>query len=82
MACLFAERSTLAASPLSLEVWVLVSPVEYVGHPDASAPIPVATLAACGGREEEIPTSACCTDAWKQERAEAANGLNSELSGW
>ena len=42
------QRNTLSASPLSLELWVLLDLVEYVDPPNALAPIPVGRLQPTG----------------------------------
>lgn len=49
------QKSTLSASPLSLEIQVLLSPVEYEDALNASIPIPVAAPAVCREGVEEIP---------------------------
>ena len=49
------QKSTLSASPLSLEIQVLLSPVEYEDALNASTPIPVAVPAAYREGVEEIP---------------------------
>lgn len=56
------QRSTLCSSPLLLEMWMLLGPVEYVDPPDALAPIPVAAAAACREGAGKIPTDAWYTD--------------------
>lgn len=61
-ACL-QQRSTLPASPLSLEMWVLLSPVGYVDPPVAPTPILVVTTVTCREGVEDAPWS---TDAWKR----------------
>lgn len=42
------KRSTLSASPLSLEIQVLLGPIEYVDPLNALAPIPVWPLRPVG----------------------------------
>lgn len=42
------QRSILSASPLSLEIQVLLGPVEYVDPPNALTPIPVWPLRPVG----------------------------------
>lgn len=49
------QKSTLSASPLSLEIQVLLSPLEYEDALNASIPIPVAAPAGCREGVEEIP---------------------------
>lgn len=56
------QRSTLSISPLSLDMWVLLSTVEYVNPPNVPALITVPASVACRDRVEEIPTDACYTD--------------------
>ena len=56
------QRNLLSASPLSLEIWGLPDPVEYVDPANASTPIPVAAPAACREGLGEIPTDARYTD--------------------
>lgn len=55
------HRSTLFSSPLSLEMQVVLGPVEYVDPLNVLTSIPLGALLAC--REvEESPTDASCTD--------------------
>lgn len=55
------QRSTLFSSPLSLEMQVVLGPVEHVDPLNALTSIHMGALVAC--REvEESPADASCTD--------------------
>ena len=56
------QESTLSTSSLSLEIQVLLGPVEYVDLPKAPAPIPAVAPVASREGMEEIPTDAWYTD--------------------
>ena len=49
------QRSTLSASPLPLEMQVLLGPVEYVDPPNAPTPIAVVVPVNCREEIGEIP---------------------------
>lgn len=52
------QRSTLSASPLSSELWVLLAPVKYVDAPNTSAPIlwwPLQPVGREGGKFPLMP---------------------------
>lgn len=67
------------ANSLSLEMWVLLGPTEYVGPLQAPASISTVAPVAFGKGVGEIPTNGWYTNAYKHEQA---RGLNSEQLGW
>lgn len=63
----------MSTSPLSLEMWVILSPAENVDSPNAPLPfIPLAAPVVCC-----MGVGGITADAWKQEGTAAASGLNS-----
>lgn len=66
----------MSASQLSLEMQVLLGPVEYVDPPNAHILTSVMTPVACKKGMGKISTNA-----WEQEQTEAVSRLNSECSG-
>lgn len=66
----------MPTSLLSLEMRVILGPIENVDSPNAPTSIPVAAPVACS-----VGVGGITADAWKQERTAAASGLNSQLFG-
>ena len=67
---LFTSEEHPSASPLSLDMWVLLGLVGYVDPPDALSPISVAAPAACRKGMGEIPS-----DAWYTDESSQGNQL-------
>ena len=69
----------MSANSLSLEMWVLLGPTEYVGPLQAPTSISTVASVAFGKGVGEIPTNGWYTNAYKHEQA---CRLNSEQLGW